>query len=132
MRSIHGYVLLVILIFLQIFSLLGLFAFMSVEMALKNTSQEWNKQKQQQIARQLLNQIRISDATPCQIDLMPSSRLMKLPNSWWKEHGCLLQNKYYFLIEKSGNKKYFRVTLVLLPERLNDIKIILQQKRIFG
>lgn len=52
----NGFVLLAVLVFLQIFTLLGLMAYLSVCLSLKHNAEAWKHQKEKWQASRLLQQ----------------------------------------------------------------------------
>lgn len=135
----NGFILPAVFIFLQIFSLLGLYG-MSV---LTRMSQLLFQQEQSdthlRIGLEILAALETSDIkTACIIPVMFTSNLSQQPLIWWQEKAChdtLQNNQYYYVIESLGIDEcgitnpgfvadYYRIS-VLLP---NDsvTRLILQ------
>lgn len=111
-----------VLVFLQIFTLLGLMAYLSVSLSLKSQADVWKNQKQTWMAKRLLQQIELVDTRSCMIAKTPLSDMVLMAQSWWRQYGCKLGDAYYVverldetvLPNQSFIANYYRITLRLL------------------
>ena len=118
----NGFVMLSVLVFMQIFTLLGLMAYLSVCLSLKSNAQAWKNLKQKWQATRLLQQIEVTNlGSFCMIVKTPISHLASMSDSWWQQHGCKSGEAYYVieaLDDVSNNQpviaSYYRITLRLL------------------
>lgn len=139
-----GIILLTVLVFLQILSMLGIYALQSGFLQQTTSHQRWRKQLQLQNAEQRLKQIETKNIENCVIPYTNRSLISMQPLDWWRSRvGCTEQTVdylYYYFFEALGespcayidepqiNKSvyYFRVTLLLISEINSDDKQILQ------
>lgn len=137
-RDSGGFVLLILLVFMQIFFLLGIMAFMSAEMTLRSMVGAWKKQLEVLVANHVLQDIKLQGQA-CVYSVLPAARLALKPTSWWLHNGCSISKdgvNYYYVIENLGTnnlnnqsieKKYYRVTLMKYAQISHDAKIILRR-----
>lgn len=146
--SIRGFILLAVLVFLHIFSLIGLLSFINVSTEIKSNVHQEQKNELMRMAKQILNSLEkqvAAGVVTCVIPLMAAAEMSKKPFSWWQFntcHGNLLKIRYYYGIELLGNDacglisqnhdnqnliaNFYRISLLVLPEKTNNTKIRLQ------
>ena len=145
MNMKNGFVLPTVLLFMQLFALLGLYCLQAARMEWKMNRDEWQYRQYEWKAFSLLHDLEdtFHDAT-CNAPLMSTAELVKKPDLWWELSSCggnLAGNQYYYVVEflgsdpcatilVEGNQKttaaFYRVTLRFLPEKNRNIKILLQ------
>jgi hypothetical protein len=123
-----GYVLLTVLIFLQLFVLLGLYGLLSAKLSLRTTRDIYQQSATRLEMQQLLNEVELNLlAYPCKSRAISLFTLKQANLNWWQEHGCSTQKngqELYFYIEdmdvdacaiiKSNQaltSQYYRITL---------------------
>jgi len=145
----RGIVLIAVLLFLSIFSLLGLYAIENSVRQTKITREDLGRYIMRESAEYLLRQVALAlpQAMPtCLITVMPASEIAKQPLQWWKIKGCggnFRSFQYYYVTEFIGtdtcaymnpavseNKAitvadYYRITLFVSREEIGE-KIFLQ------
>lgn len=99
----HGYILFIILIFLQIFSLLSLNGLTNSIMSFKTNYFVWEKIKNLRAAKEVIQQFAEFTTIPptCFIPQLSSNELAGKSLRWWHKNGCRLAN-YYYVIEQLG------------------------------
>lgn len=107
MNKHKGIVLLVVLIFLQIFTLTSLLSYMSIQMLFKIHHTAWSRTEDVILAKQQLHEIEanIINESNCFIPLISASAIRKMPIEWWQEHACTVSdemNNYFYVIESLG------------------------------
>jgi Tfp pilus assembly protein PilX len=152
--AMRGFVLIIVLVFLQLFSLLGWYALTSASMAIKMNEHHWQREKNWYSANQALNDAELnlsSTLPPCMIPIAPLAAIVNEPFSWWQRQGCsgnLNEIRYYYVAEWVGNDpcgvigkgvsnqsitaEYYRITLLALPKKMKMATIILQSTIIKG
>lgn len=143
MRNLQGMALITVLIFLQILTLLGLYAIRMAWLEIKQSHNAWYKHSIRNAADTILNEIEnktINVLPDCTIGPTTTAELLARPLSWWQTQTCTGNFKtfrYYYVVEVLGgdacaiiqinpNKittNYFRITLLCLADRS---KLILQ------
>jgi len=144
----YGYVLISVLVFIQVFSIISMFALVYVFDSIKRNNHQWigyvYRLKGHEILRQLETKIE-SDQAICLLPTIPAPLLAHKPISWWKLHTCsdnVSQIRYYYAIEFLGNDpcgemgknvmnqplmaRFYRITLYLPPDTLQGAKYIIQ------
>lgn len=147
-KSNHGFVLFAVLIFLQIFSLLSVYAIKSL--VIDNRQQMDQLQHLRLLAqgelvlRHLETQVE-KDVDQCQGDSASDTALMRYPETWWREHACQGQGagiRYYYRVERleadacaylkiSDNSQslavqYYRITLLMVLSQRKPARLYLQ------
>ena len=147
-QSSHGFVLLLLLIFMQLFAWVGLHELTIAADTLKLNQHHWQHDQQLLVAKKILARLErmpSSEMTHCLIPITPAFLLAKKPLSWWQQDACsgyFMGNQYYYVFESLGkdvcgaiNKKtddplvaadYDRLTLFWLPVAIPGARIILQ------
>lgn len=144
----HGFVLLIVLIFLQIFSLMGVAAFLNAKMGFKIAREFEQKNtffsSSKYILRLLAAKMTV-DKIHCLIEIIPATEMATKPPFWWKQFSCggqLSEIHYYYVVESLGqdpcaiiensanNQKliadYYRITLLSLSNKMKSVRILLQ------
>src|SRR3990167_8139578 len=104
----QGFILFVVLVFLQIFSLWGCYALMNAAMLTKNQYLVWQRNQVDLMAQFILRLLENNVSqiiTRCTISLMPSFILKDQPQTWWQLYACkdhLNNTNYYFVLESMG------------------------------
>ncbi len=146
--SERGFVLMAALMFLQMFSLLGVLLLMTAMLQLKSTHHVWKSEKNAWLSLHIQTEIesRILQALPaCIVTAMPSENIARMKKSWWKQNGCSGEKagaRYYFVIEALGTDPcsvmtdkanhqptpvgFYRLSLYVNFTQERDAKIILQ------
>src|SRR5438067_315789 len=131
--GIKGIMLIIVLVFLQIFFLIGTYGHFMVARTLKLNRDLLQHDAQRTMAMKLLSELedRLLVGSPyCVMPIIPSSELFKKKKIWWEENACsgiLTGNQYYYVVEAmekdvcgeitksdSGQKviaEYYRLTL---------------------
>lgn len=134
-----GYVLLAILVFMQIYALLGLYGLESTMTTLKMNSRLLQRKQDAQLAKLALNDIANKNFND-KCFISAGNIMQKKSLEWWQQWGCngnLAGFEYYYVIEALGNDPcalidqnqlisadYYRITLVSFSK--NYSKLILQ------
>jgi hypothetical protein len=143
-----GYVLLLTLVFMQLFACLGLYSLLSMAVELKTSRHRILRELVGAKARDMVRAIEadvMRGGMDCVFPLEPSSFIKMKPTEWWQQHACLSdvgKYKFYYRVEALGvdpcgliyadsNKivasEYYRVTVNFLPtEEGEKIKLFLQ------
>lgn len=148
MARVQGYILLIVLIFLQLFSVLGLYELTAITWSLKVSK---DAQQQEALHDEALQSLGAAekmvggDEPVCLVSVGVSDTAAQNSNDWWAEWGCegqLASSTYYYIVEflasdpcavvgKFNNNQaltanYYLITLVSLPKSASLAKIILQ------
>lgn len=123
----RGYVLLLVLVFMQIYVLLGMYGLESAILEFNANSRLWSRNQDTQFAKQIVNELANKEFKDNCI-ISAGSRVQKKPLEWWQLWGCsgnLSGFQYYYIIEVLGNDAcalidinqaisadYYRITLV--------------------
>lgn len=146
MRMIsRGYVLLTTLVFLQLFTLLGLYALSAVAMRYRFIGEQFQHQLQLAAAERELTKLEKNVPLKCFIPVVPASILAAKSQSWWRSAGCASSDaafSYNYVIEKlmpneravvvnSDNNQcdkpyYYRITLAVIPHAPSCEKVVVQ------
>lgn len=138
--------MLLVLVFLPLLSLLGLHGLSNETKRARATHHEWQRTLAKSAALQALNYIEeqlTQSAWLCFISPVPTITLIKQPFFWWQRMACAGEIEdihYYFVVEALGKDecgvapvnnvnltvKYYRITLLALPDKLKGAKITLQ------
>ena len=143
-----GFILLVVLFFLQLFSFLTLYSLQTASHAIKLSADTIRIRNDYLRANGILQQIEsdLLRGTPdCIILPIAPMVLKKQPNQWWQQIACsgnLAKNRYDYLIESLGanacavidilsnnqlvTADYYRITLYYQPEVARKTGIYLQ------
>src|SRR5689334_15861357 len=103
-----GFVLFTLLLFLQLFSSVGLFALLNISMIMKINQHGWDRKINQMKTDYILSLIETNFSTQtvsCLIPVMPVQQLAKEPLSWWQQYSCsgnLDGIRYYYAVEALG------------------------------
>ena len=147
-RKQHGFILLVTLFFLQIFSLCTLAEFMLIRLNLKSVRHRLERShhvlESLTIFKALENDA-LLQLPDCMIPAIATQTLVQHPITWWKRHGCsgaIDSILYYYILESLGSNpcqiiekidenhniiaNYYRITFISLLHALRINKIVLQ------
>lgn len=122
----QGMILPIVLIFMQIFILLSLFALESGRIQLKISLALWQKELFSEKTQEKLQQIENTLPTQCVVSPIPEESLSEAPLSWWQAQSCADKTssiEYYYIIESLGEDvcavldshhiaDYYRVSLI--------------------
>lgn len=144
----RGYILPMMLIIFQIFSLISLNNLMYTTDLMTMTRQFWKKDQYLHTARQILHGLEtqmVFQLPTCVMKVMSNAQLSKMPVSWWQQYGCGDRYNgidYYYIVENLGtnpcrtigkNKhnddmivEYHRITLFMLLDKAVTEKLLLQ------
>jgi len=139
-----GFVILIVLIFMQILILLGWYALENVLLLVKFSKNMVSHDALYHPAETILSQIEletISELPPCIIPFTESGRLTAKPLNWWQSSQTCSGNfrmfQYYYVVEPlvidscaviehvKARAAYFRITL-LLQSNTENARIFLQ------
>lgn len=145
-----GFALLSVLIFLEIFITLSLFAIRSASQDLKITHQLYLKNKMQLSANSILSSAEKDISPACLLTEKPLTKWRDQPLSWWQTHSCNGKTnslQYYYVIEPLETDpcaklnyldiidslkvaRYFRITLLIMFQSDPTVTQILQSTTI--
>lgn len=144
MRRHSGFVLLIVLVFMQLIAVLGLCALRAARIEYKINADDWQFKQYELTVKSILSLIEHS-FYPGQADCLLSftDHLGAKPLAWWKTMTCtgnFSGNQYYYFHEFLGNDQcaiikfqdkevvaaYYRFTLLFLPKSNFDVKYLLQ------
>lgn len=142
------------LIFIQIFLLMGLYSLVNTSLVVKLTHHSFDRKTYLTKAIYFQKHLEVSlnlKTNHCGIPVMNSSLLASASVLWWRQHTCSGKFdgiRYYYAIESLGkdacgvirkiNDKltvianYYRLTLMVLPIKAYGPKIILQSTLVKG
>lgn len=139
-----GIVLVTVLIFLQLFAILNLYALEASWLEVKMSRYAWQSQEALIAAENALSKAEkklIHQIPHCLVPMMPTSELMMHPLSWWQLWACtdkFYLFQYYYVTEDlgedscadieqyAGRAHYYRITLLSVVKKLSNQRIILQ------
>lgn len=139
-----GFTFIVILIFLQIFSLLSLYSLSQAALVMKQNNHSWEGHVQQLNAKKILastEEKNLERLNQCQIPVTSSHILIHKPLFFWQSQACRSGKGYYFVVESLGadpcamikipNKQdkiahYYRITLLTISGTLHAAKYFMQ------
>lgn len=139
-QRISGMVLIIVLVFLQIFSILGLCALQSAWMEEKMAGMSWAALHTEILTENALEKA-INEleqySVLCQIESTALAELSAAPLSWWQSNGCAGQSdsfQYYYVVEHLGENvcaaiekteeisaDYYRITVLGLQNKSRKI-----------
>ncbi|OGT37498.1 MAG: hypothetical protein A3F11_02455 [Gammaproteobacteria bacterium RIFCSPHIGHO2_12_FULL_37_14] len=143
----HGFILLIMLIFMQIFSLIVLAELMSIKLNLKLARDRWQKTNNLLMSNAFLHKIEnnlIFTIPSCVQSALSPQFLINRSTEWWGKFACASNHTtlYHYVIEKLGNDPcaliriidknhtitadYYRITLLFQSSAPKSFKIILQ------
>lgn len=144
----QGYVLLFVLVFLQLFSCLGLYELMSAASLLKENDHWRAHEFMLYHAKLSLRQIEhdiLDGYSTCTIASIPAADMARQSINWWKGHACVREADemvLYYVVEKLGDDEcaiienktnnqtiiasYYRITLLAAYFAFGYAKVILQ------
>jgi Tfp pilus assembly protein PilX len=146
-QSDKGFVLLIILVFMQIFSILTCVGLASVSAAIRINRDAWQSYTFKKAAVRELDTLEtalLTTGPQCVIPILPAGELARKSISWWQEYSCssnLAGFRYYYVTENLGKDScslldkdtdhiviadYYRITLLALPAKKLTAKLILQ------
>lgn len=147
----HGYVLFVVLIFLQIFILSGLYYLGSALNMLRSARYYLQQELMFAVANQRLRELENLLPTNCLFSLTAATKLGSASQAWWEKEGCVGDSagfRYYYVIESLGLNgcalikninnnqllaaKYSRVTLAMFAPAPSYAKIVIQSTVVSG
>lgn len=119
MNKNRGFILIIVLIFLQIFSLIGLFNISSLTQVLKSNSHLYQSYYLRHKSLAFLQELEREIKPECLIPIIPAPLLAKKPASFWQVHACHANVdgiRYYYSMEWLGEDAcaeaaYYRITL---------------------
>src|SRR5579871_5487006 len=109
MHHLRGFILLIVLVFLQIFALMGLYALTQASLSMKRNNTLWERLVNLRLADKILKEIETNDVVEsnnCNIPMTPSSELAVKPEWWWQFNTCrdnLRDIRYYYAVESMGS-----------------------------
>lgn len=134
----QGFVLLMVLLFLQVFSAFGLYALENSLLEMK-MNKLVVQQKQHFFAAESFLRAIEEKLDGCIIPVTPVHELTVQPLSWWQAQGCAGDSdlfQYYYVIEELGQDvgacvnnmaaNYWRITLLSTFKTDPDRRVILQ------
>lgn len=134
MRQSDGFILLLVLLFMQIFSMLGLMELGNLAVSIKSQSMFLKRNALEQKAILFYKSVQHYDWSIASCFVQPFSieTLRQASFNWWQENGCSYDPNSFFIIEKSQadpcsylskstnnhafTVQYYRVTLALFSE----------------
>jgi hypothetical protein len=145
-----GFALLSVLIFMEIFITLSLFAVHSASQNLKITHQLYLKNKMQLTANNILFSVERNISPDCLLTEKPHSKWHDQPIAWWQIHSCNGKTnsfEYYYVIQPLETDpcaklnyldiidtpkvaQYFRITLLIMFQSDPTVTQILQSTAI--
>ena len=143
-KSSQGWIFLIVLFFLHLFSFMSLYSLTILSLTFKMNHHIWQQQMELMDANHILSHLEsrllVEDAH-CVLPFIPSREVQKKSISWWKQSTChdnLGGSEYFYFIEHVGNDAcglieklngnqvmaadYYRITLALFRFK----KILLQ------
>jgi hypothetical protein len=141
--SAQGYVLLAVLVFLQIFSLLGLFALTQANLVLKTNASHWLATGYRQTTISVLAEVEarvMRDPSACVMPLTAAADVAVKSESWWQQNACMISAQgaiYRYVVESLGqdlcgvfesndnrlmHAENYRITLFALPQNNTPTK----------
>lgn len=147
--SVNGFVMLIVLVFIQLFALMGLYSLTQIMQHMKLNAEIWQKEEYLRQANYILHQIEnqlLFTLPLCRISIIPATDMVRKPILWWETHGCsgnFMGIQYYYVLEFLGNEScvsvkkqennnhgltvdYYRLTLSCLLNVEKSKKIVLQ------
>ena len=149
-RMSQGFALIIVLVFLEIFALLSLYALESRVLNHKIATQFWHKHLAQITADSLLVSLErdlIKNSIICDMHIISNTHLLSKSLDWWRKVSCtgnLTKFQYYYAIEslptngcsyieqdqdgstKKVNVDYKRLSLLLVNKKNIKEKVLLQ------
>ncbi|HSW71662.1 MAG TPA: hypothetical protein VLH77_06800 [Gammaproteobacteria bacterium] len=145
MKKQKGFVLVAVLMFMQVFALLGLTALDEVFLTEKLLSDQKAKRLLLNEAERILAELSTSIQQikrTCSISVLSPQQLSTYPLAWWFEHACqsrATRLRAYYVVEplgkdacaklrgeKQAEAVYYRLTLLLLKENEDNLRVLLQ------
>lgn len=144
--SVQAFILPIVLFFMQLFALLGLYGLQAARIGFIANRDAWQYKQYKNTALAALSAVEsklMTDKITCQIPVTAPVILSKKSLEWWESTSCsgnLAGNQYHYLLEFLGKDacaviapsntesiaEYYRITLLLLPEKRINMKVILQ------
>jgi hypothetical protein len=134
-----GFVLLMVMVFLLIFSALSLYGLTRAASTIKNIHRMQQFQIATMQAEKILDRIEYAEMEPCVIPTIAADEFANKPLSWWERTVCGGKEKnlkYHYVVEALGNvpcatlndgtARYQRITLFALPALCKGATILLQ------
>ena len=147
-QAMNGFTLVIVLLFLQLFSLLGWTLLTSTSMTIKVNAHRWQHQENVYWANQILTELELDlllMLPDCRVPITPWAMLTREPFTWWQQHGCsgnLNEIRYYYVVEwldkdpcgvidKDEKNQglianYYRITLLVSPKKMKAATILFQ------
>ncbi len=143
-NSQQGMVLIIVLIFLEIFFILELYAVQSNTVEMKLARNYWEKHIISSAADAVLRRLEdglVESEGQCEIPLVSVAFLIHQPLSWWQRVSCsgeFEQYHYYSVVERLGvdacavirnvdaKAEYFRLSVLLVTEDGGVARVIMQ------
>jgi hypothetical protein len=146
--KMNGYILFVVLIFLQIFSCLGLYELTAISLTLRKNNHHLIRESYLLQAQKILKNLEedvIAGHPTCLVTISSASIPARMPLRWWQQKSCSRSNRavrYYYRVESLGNDAcavisknqynhimpaaYYRITLLMAMDKIRGAKLILQ------
>lgn len=143
MNNKSGFVLFIVLIFLQIFSLISLYSLTMIESTMKSGNHLWQgyifRQKSESFLHKLENSV--LQNKKCIIPVTAAIVLKNKTMQWWQLNTChdnVNEIQYYFVVEALGEDdcsimdlqkttaQYYRITLSAKSRQFDGSRYILQ------
>lgn len=136
-----GIVLITVLLFLQLFTILGLFALQNGFLAKMTSQAFYQHDKDQRQAEYILSEVEKNGSVSCLTTVTERNDWISKPLDWWKSSAMCAGHKnhyqYYYAIESLGedpcaymegqaNKlaHYYRVTVLVLSENQKQKELL--------
>jgi hypothetical protein len=132
MQLYNGFILLIVMVFLLIFSALSLYGLTHAATTIKMMRREEALQIATGQAKKILRQVENTELELCQIPVTAAYELTNKTMAWWEKAACwgeVKRLKYYYVMEvldKIACANYQRITLFALPASVKDATIVLQ------
>ena len=146
-EKIRGYILVVVLLFLQIFSLIGIYMDRHASQIIRKQADNWEEYLKQSVAEKISRGIEKNiyyGMDSCVLPVMSPAEWRKKSISWWEHHTCSdsdIKIRYHYAIEYLGwdacavintnsdlltKTGYYRVTLMLMELNKVNANYLLQ------
>jgi len=135
MKNQRGFVLLTVLLFIQIYALIGMSALLAVLLEQKLIADQKSRRLLLNEAELRLSRLAASIASLsefCRITPQPESRFRSRPLSWWAASSCTESAagyRSYYVVENLASDpcaQFYRLTLLLTHAPEADQKVLLQ------
>lgn len=142
MKMQKGVVLLIVLLFISLFSLMSLHTLSMAALSHKNNRYDWDRIFMLMSAEILMSKISISSSSICK--WASNESVVNKPFSWWKKSGCadkVAGLECYHVVQALGQDPcaytkridnhlviadYYKITLLCWTGEIEDSKLLLQ------